>query len=107
MVSCEKHFKYVYVYAMVRIDQGVTNQNRFSEAFEERCHNIHAQQCLSEIHNSNRCRMYKEVKLSFSASFYAGLKYSQIFKNIFHKIVTKQSYFFSRKRSNYYTVYTL
>ena len=46
-------------FGKVRIDQGVSNQNRFLRAFEERCHDIYAHQCLSEIHDSN---MYKEVK---------------------------------------------
>ena len=38
-------------FSKVWIDQGVTNQNRFLKAFHERCHDIYAQQCLSEIHD--------------------------------------------------------
>ena len=67
----------------VWIDQGVTNQNRFLKAFEEICHDIYAQQCLSETHDSDRCRMYKKVKLSFSASFYVGLNIHKYFIRIY------------------------
>ena len=73
-------------FGKVWIDQGVTNQNRFLKLFEERCHDIYAQQCLSEIHDSNRCRMYKEVKLSFSASFYVGLNIHKYLRIYFTKL---------------------
>ena len=56
------------------------------QLFEERCHDIYAQQCLSEIHDSNRCRMYKEVKLSFSASFYVGLNIHKYLRIYFTKL---------------------
>ena len=72
-VSSEKNILFIYGFGKVWIDLGVTNQNRFLKAFEERCHDIYAQQCFSEIHDNNGCRMYKEVKLSLSASFYVGL----------------------------------
>ena len=58
VVLCEKHFMYQR-FGKVWIDQGVTNQNRFLKAFEERCNDIYGQQYLSEIHDSNICRMYK------------------------------------------------
>ena len=73
-------------FGKVWIDQGVTNQNRFLKALEERCHDIYAQQCLSEIHESNRCRMYKEVKLSFSVSFYVGLNIHKYLRIYFTKL---------------------
>ena len=84
-VSCEKYLC-INSFGKVWIDQGVANQNRFLKAFEERCHDIYAQQCLNEIHDSNRCRMYKEVKLSFSASFYVGLNIHKYLRIYFTKL---------------------
>ena len=59
-VSCE-NILCINGFGKVWIDQEVVNQNRFLKAFEERCHDICAQQCFSEMRDSNRCRMYKEV----------------------------------------------
>ena len=77
-------------FGKVWTDQGVANQNRLLKAFEERCHDIYAQQCLSEIRDSNRCKIYKKNKLLFSALFYVGLNIHKHLK-IFHKFETEQS----------------
>ena len=49
---------------------GVNNQIPYLGAFQKRCQDIYTQQCLSKICDGNRCRMYKEIKLSFSAPSY-------------------------------------
>ena len=78
-MSHAKNIVRINGFGKVCIDQGVTNQNRFLEAFEERCHDIYAQQCLSEIHGSNGFRMHKEVKFSISVSFKLNIhKYLRI-----------------------------
>ena len=66
-----KHYYYYYNgFGHVWINQGVDNQKQFLNAFEIRCRDIYSQQCLSEIRDSSRCRMYEEIKPSFSASYY-------------------------------------
>ena len=65
-------------FGKVRIDQGVTNQNRFLESFEERCHDIYAQQCLSEIHDSNRCTMYKKLNYHSLPHFMLNIIFTNI-----------------------------
>ena len=70
----------------VWISQGVDNQKQFLNAFETRCRDIYSQQCLSEIRDSSRCRMYKEIKLSFSASYYVKFNIHQNLRICFTKL---------------------
>ena len=67
-ISHVKNILYINGFVKVGIDQGVDNQKQFLKAFEKRCQDIYSQPCLSEIYDSSRCRMYTEIKLSFSVS---------------------------------------
>ena len=48
-------FDETYGFGKVWIYQGDDNQNLFLGALEKRCQDIYTQQCLSEIHDRNRC----------------------------------------------------
>ena len=70
----------------VWINQGVDNQKQFLNAFEIRCRDIYSQQCLSEIRDSSRCRMYEEIKPSFSASYYVKFNIHKNLRICFTKL---------------------
>ena len=70
----------------VWINQGVDNQRQFLNAFEIRCRDIYSQQCLGEIRDSSRCRMYEEIKLSFSASYYVKFNIHKNLRICFTKL---------------------
>ena len=81
VISLEKNILCINGFGKVWIDLGVDNQRQILKAFEKRCQDIYSQQCLSEICDSSRCRMYKGNKLSFSASCYVKF---EIHKNYEH-----------------------
>ena len=68
-LSQVKNILYLNGIDHVWINRGVDNQKQFLNAFESRCQDIYSQQCLSEIRDSSRCRMYEKIKVLFSASY--------------------------------------
>ena len=70
----------------VWINQGVDHQKQFLNAFETRCQDIYSQQYLSEMRDSSRCRMYEEIKLSFSASYYVKFNIHKNLRICFTKL---------------------
>ena len=46
-------------------DQSVMNEKVFLATFEQRLKDEFIQKCFSDIRNSNRCRLYKEIKTVF------------------------------------------
>ena len=80
--SCEwimyiKNLLSMNVFGYVWNDQGVDDQKAFLEMFEQRSKDVFIQSCYSEINNSSRCRMYKEVKLAYGSEPYLNCKMSK------------------------------
>ena len=57
-LSHVKNIVCINSFGKVKIDQRVDNQRQFLKAFEKRYQDIYSQQCLSEICDSSRCRIY-------------------------------------------------
>ena len=57
-------------YGFVWLNQNISNEKLFLNQFEERCKDMHMQQCVHDIENSGRCRIYKEIKQSYKLELY-------------------------------------
>ena len=66
-------------------DQGVDDEKAFLEMFEQRSKDIFIQNCHSEINNSSRCRMYKEVKLAYESEPYLNCKMNKQLRIVYTK----------------------
>ena len=51
-------------------DQSVMNEKVFLATFEQRLKDEFIQKCFSDIRNSDRCRLYKEIKTVFECESY-------------------------------------
>ena len=51
-------------------DQSVTNEKVFIATFEQRLKGEFIQKCFSDIRDSDRCRLYKEIKFVFVCESY-------------------------------------
>ena len=51
-------------------DQAVANEKTFINLFEQRIKDEFIQKCFNDIQNSDRCRLYKEIKTVFRCESY-------------------------------------
>ena len=58
-------------------DQAVNNEKAFISLFECRIKNEFIQKCFSDIRNSDRCRLYKEIKTVFCCESYMNCEIKQ------------------------------
>ena len=49
-------------FGYVWLNQHVADKKQFLAIFEQRCKDAYVQECFSDIANSNRCRLYREIK---------------------------------------------
>ena len=65
--------------------QSVENDQLFVNRFEQRCKDIHIQQCFADIERSNRCRMYREIKTTYGTETYLNCTLSKQLRIFFTK----------------------
>ena len=58
----------------IRKDQAVNNEKAFNSLFECKIKNEFNQKCFSDIRNSDRCRLYKEIKTVFCCKIKQNLR---------------------------------
>ncbi len=79
-ILCTSGFGFVWE------EQGVTNQKMFLETFEQRCKDMHAQQCLADIEISSKCKFYSSIKLQYGPDMYMDISVSRNIRRYYTKL---------------------